>query len=52
MPRKLRIFVSSPADVPGERLRVGLVVDRLAQDYVRFFSIETYRWEHEPELSK
>src|SRR5580700_3170711 len=51
MPQRLRIFVSSPADVPNERLRADLIVDKLAQDYGRYFSIESYRWEHEPMLA-
>ena len=40
MPQRLRIFVSSPADVPDERLRAALIVDKLSQDYSRFFTIE------------
>jgi WD40 repeat protein len=51
MPQRLRIFVSSPADVPNERLRADLIVDKLAQDYGRFFTIESYRWEHEAMLA-
>jgi hypothetical protein len=51
VPQRLRIFVSSPSDVPDERLRTALVVDKLSQDYSRFFSIETYRWEHEAMLA-
>jgi hypothetical protein len=51
MPQGLRIFVSSPSDVPNERLRAALIVDKLSQDYSRFFSIETYRWEHEAMLA-
>jgi WD40 repeat protein len=51
MPQRLRIFVSSPGDVPDERLRADLIVDKLAQDYGRYFSIESYRWEHEPLLA-
>jgi WD40 repeat protein len=47
----LRVFLSSPGDVPEERLRADLVIDRLAQDYSRFFTIEAYRWEHEPMLA-
>jgi len=50
MPR-LKIFISSPGDVPDERLRADLVVDKLAQDYSRFFTLEVYRWEHEPMLA-
>jgi len=33
MPQRLRIFVSSPTDVPDERLRADLIVDKLSQDY-------------------
>jgi hypothetical protein len=51
MSRLLRIFVSSPGDVPDERLRADLIIDKLAQDYSRFFRIESYRWEHEPMLA-
>jgi hypothetical protein len=51
MPKRLRIFVSSPTDVPDERLRADLIVDKLSQDYSRFFTIESYRWEHEAMLA-
>jgi hypothetical protein len=51
MPQHLRIFVSSPADVPVERLRADLIVDKLSQEYSRFFTIESYRWEHEAMLA-
>src|SRR6202012_2475360 len=51
MTRRLRIFISSPADVPDERLRADLIVDKLSQDYSRFFIIESYRWEHEAMLA-
>jgi len=51
MPRRLRVFISSPGDVPDERLRADLVVDKLAQDYGRFFRFESFRWEHEPMLA-
>ena len=51
MPRRLRIFVSPPSDVPDERLRAALIVDKLSQDYSRFFTIEPYRWEHEAMLA-
>ena len=44
----LRIFISSPGDVPDERLRAGLVIDRLAQEFRRYVSFEVIRWEHEP----
>ena len=51
MPRTLRIFISSPGDVPNERLRAALVIDKLQQEFGRFFSIEPYRWEYEPMLA-
>jgi hypothetical protein len=51
MPKRLRIFISSPADVANERLRADLILDKLGQDYSRFFAIETYRWEHEAMLA-
>ena len=51
MPKRLRVFVSSPGDVTRERLRASLIIDKLAQDYDRFFAIESYLWEHEPLLS-
>jgi WD40 repeat protein len=47
MLKRLRIFISSPTDVPGERLRADLIIDKLSVDYGRFFTIESYRWEHE-----
>ena len=51
MSQHIRIFVSSPGDVPDERLRADLIIDKLSQDYSRFFNIESYRWEHEPMLA-
>src|ERR1700757_476725 len=51
MPQRLRIFVSSPTDVPDERLRADLIVDKLSQDYGRFFTLKSYRWEHEAMLA-
>jgi tetratricopeptide (TPR) repeat protein len=51
MPLRLRVFISSPGDVPDERLRADLVIDKLSQDYARFFKLESYRWEHEPMLA-
>src|ERR1700676_3755148 len=51
MAQRLRVFISSPGDVPDERLRADLVIDKLAQEYGRFFQLEAYRWEHEPMLA-
>jgi hypothetical protein len=49
--QRLRIFASSPSDVPDERLRADLIVDKLSQDYSRHFAIKSYRWEYEPMIS-
>ncbi len=51
MAQRLRVFISSPSDVPDERLRAGLIVDKLSHEYGRFFTIESYRWEHEAMLA-
>ena len=51
MSHRLRLFISSPGDVPNERLRAELIVDKLGQDYRRSFTLETYRWEHEPMIA-
>jgi hypothetical protein len=51
MPPRLRVFISSPGDVPAERLRAALIVDKLAQEYRRFFLLDSYRWEYEPMLA-
>ena len=34
-----------------ERLGADLIVDKLAQDYSRFFPIESNRWEYKPTLA-
>ncbi len=47
MSKRLRIFVSSPADVKTAREIAALTIERLAQDYARFFRIEPYLWEYE-----
>ena len=51
MPQRLRVFISSPGDVPAKRLRAALIVDKLAQEYRRFFLLDSYRWEYEPMLA-
>jgi hypothetical protein len=51
MLRSVRIFLSSPADVEQERLRANLVIQKLAREYVRFFTLEAYLWEYEPMLA-
>ena len=48
MIKQLRIFLSSPAgDVIATREIAALTIERLAQDYARFFKIEPYLWEYE-----
>jgi WD40 repeat protein len=44
---RLRIFVSSPGDVKAAREIAALTIERLAQNYARFFTIEPYMWEFE-----
>jgi WD40 repeat protein len=45
--QRLRIFISSPGDVKAAREIAALTIERLAQDYARFFKIEPYLWEYE-----
>jgi eukaryotic-like serine/threonine-protein kinase len=40
-----KLFVSSPADVSDERLRVDLVIDRLNAEFRGFLRFEAIRWE-------
>ena len=47
MTKRLRIFLSSPGDVTATREIAALTIERLAQDYARFFTIEPYLWEYE-----
>ena len=46
--RRLRIFISSPADVRPERLIAVRVVERLAREFSHHFRIEPVMWEREP----
>jgi len=45
--QRIRIFVSSPADVFAAREIAALTIERLAQEFARFFTIEPYLWEFE-----
>ncbi|HUN27182.1 MAG TPA: tetratricopeptide repeat protein [Steroidobacteraceae bacterium] len=47
----MRIFVSSPGDVFAAREVAAQIIERVAHDYTRFFSIEPYLWEYEPMLA-
>src|ERR1700737_3340026 len=51
MIQSLRIFISSPGDVPNERRRAALVISRLRREFARFFNISAVLWEYEPMLS-
>jgi tetratricopeptide (TPR) repeat protein len=49
MRERLRIFVSSPGDVIAPREIAAQVIEGLAQDFARFFSIDPpYLWQNEP----
>jgi hypothetical protein len=43
--RRVRIFVSSPGDVPVERERIDLIVGHLNEEFADLLRIETIRWE-------
>ena len=45
---KLRIFVSSPGDVPVERDRAADVVARLREEFVHYAVLEPFFWEDQP----
>jgi WD40 repeat protein len=45
--QRIRIFISSPSDVYAVREIAALTIERLAQDFARFFEIEPYLWEYE-----
>src|SRR6516162_6502674 len=47
----LRIFVSSPGDVPVERGRAADVVARLREEFVHYAALESFFWEDEPALA-
>jgi len=44
---KVRIFVSSPADVEHERAIVKDIIERLAQEFLPYFELEPVLWEEE-----
>ncbi len=44
----LRIFVSSPGDVPVERDRAANVVTRLQEEFVHYAVLEPFFWEDQP----
>jgi WD40 repeat protein len=51
MKQRLRIFVSSPGDVKAAREIAALTIERLAQEYARYFDVEPYLWEFEAMLA-
>ena len=44
----MRIFVSSPGDVPVERDRAADVVARLQEEFVHYAVLEPFFWEDHP----
>jgi hypothetical protein len=44
----LRIFVSSPGDVPTERDRAADVIARLQEEFVHYALLEPFFWEDQP----
>lgn len=44
---RVRIFVSSPADVEHERALVKDVIERLGQEYLPYFTLQAVLWEEE-----
>ena len=44
----LRIFISSPGDVPVERERAADVVRRLQEEFVHYAVLEPFFWEDQP----
>jgi WD40 repeat protein/energy-coupling factor transporter ATP-binding protein EcfA2 len=49
--RVVRVFISSPGDVERERRAAAAVVRRLDREFHRFFAVEPYLWEQEPQLA-
>jgi len=48
MPKKLRIFISSPGDVGQERLIATRTLERLQGEFAGAVELEPILWEHEP----
>jgi uncharacterized glyoxalase superfamily metalloenzyme YdcJ len=44
----LRIFISSPGDVPAERDRAADVIARLQEEFVHYAVLESFFWEDQP----
>jgi hypothetical protein len=44
----LRIFISSPGDVPVERDRAADVISRLQEEFVHYAVLEPFFWEDQP----
>ena len=46
--KTIRIFISSPGDVPAERLLAREVVESLRRRYARHFMLQAVLWENLP----
>jgi len=44
---RIRVFVSSPADVEHERAAVKDIVERLSREYLPYFELQAVLWEEE-----
>jgi WD40 repeat protein len=44
---RIKIFVSSPADVEHERAAVKEIIERLGQEYLPYFELQAVLWEEE-----
>jgi energy-coupling factor transporter ATP-binding protein EcfA2 len=49
--QRFRIFVSSPGDVSAAREVAAQIIEKVAHEFARFFTIEPYLWEYEPMLA-
>src|ERR1700722_15332971 len=45
---RIRIFISSPADVRPERLKAEQIIARLDREFAYHFHVEAVLWEREP----
>jgi WD40 repeat protein/TPR repeat protein len=49
--RTVRVFVTSPSDVSSAREVAAQIIEKLAQEHARFFTLETYLWDFEVMLA-
>ena len=49
--QRLKVFISSPSDVEKERYQALLAISKLARDYERYFAVEFFMSDDEPQLA-